>query len=63
MEHLRGFNESNDDKFLQSLLLMKEKIKSIELDIDKYDKETIKGRLKAISNQAERLIEKYEKKA
>lgn len=63
MEHLRGFNESNDDKFLQSLLLMKEKIKSIELDIDKYDKETIKGRLKAIYNQAERLIEKYEKKA
>lgn len=60
MKYLNKFNEDNkNDSFLKSLLLLKERIKSIELDIDKYDKETIASRLNAMYNQIERLIEDY----
>ena len=41
----------------QSLSLLKGRIQSLQLDIKKIDSETVEGRLKAMYNQVERLLD------
>jgi hypothetical protein len=60
MKNLKSFNESlSDVANLKSLMLLKERLDGINMDIDKVDKETIKGRIVAMSKQVERIIESY----
>ena len=41
----------------QSLSLLKGRIQSLQIDINKIDSETAEGRLKAMYNQVERLLD------
>ncbi len=58
MKNLKKFNESLDDDTIKSLTLLEKRLKGLNLDIDKTDKETLKGRITAMTKQVERLIEK-----
>ena len=58
MKNLKKFNESLDDDTIKSLTLLEKRLKGLNLDIDKTDKETLKGRINAMTKQVERLIEK-----
>ncbi len=44
MKNLKKFNESLDDDTIKSLTLLEKRLKGLNLDIDKTDKETLKGR-------------------
>ena len=68
MKHLRKFNESLDDNelvdLIKSLELLQKRLEGLNLDLDKighlhrYTKETLKGRINAMTKQVERLIDK-----
>lgn len=58
MKDFKSFNESLDDDTLKSLMLLKKRLESLNLDIDKADKEALKRRINAMTKQVERLIEK-----
>jgi hypothetical protein len=65
MKHLKTqqqLNEASENlnisDVIQSLLLLKGRIQSLELDIKTIDSETTQGRLKAMYNQVERLLDK-----
>jgi hypothetical protein len=48
----------NISDVIQSLSLLKGRIQSLQLDVERIDKETMEGRLKAMYNQVERLLDK-----
>jgi hypothetical protein len=48
----------NISDVIQSLSLLKGRIQSLQLDVEMIDKETMEGRLKAMYNQVERLLNK-----
>ena len=54
----KSFNESLDDDTLKSLMLLQKRLEGLNLDIDKTDKETLKGRITAMTKQVEIIIEK-----
>ena len=58
MKNFNSFNESLDDDTLKSLMLLQKRLEGLNLDIDKTDKESLKGRITAMTKQVERLIEK-----
>lgn len=58
MKSFKSFNESLDDDTLKSLMLLQKRLEGLNLDIDKTDKETLKGRITVMTKQVERLIEK-----
>lgn len=58
MKSFKNFNESLDDDTLKSLMLLQKRLEGLNLDIDKTDKETLKGRITVMTKQVERLIEK-----
>ena len=58
MKDFKSFNESLDDDTLKSLMLLKKRLEGLNLDIDKTDKEALKGRITAMTKQVERLIDK-----
>ena len=58
MKDFKSFNESLDDDTLKSLMLLKKRLEGLNLDIDKTDKESLKGRITAMTKQVERLIDK-----
>jgi hypothetical protein len=58
MKDFKSFNESLDDDTLKSLMLLKKRLEGLNLDIDKTDKNALKGRIAAMTKQVERLIEK-----
>ena len=58
MKNFKSFNESLDDDTLKSLMLLKKRLEGLNLDIDKTDKSTLKGRITVMTKQVERLIEK-----
>lgn len=64
VKNLQSFNEhSKNEKLdlsdvIQSLLLLKGRIQSLELNMKTIDSETAQGRLKAMYNQVERLLDK-----
>ena len=58
MKNFKSFNESLDDDTLKSLMLLQKRLEGLNLDIDKTDKESLKGRITAMTKQVERLIEK-----
>jgi hypothetical protein len=62
LKHIKRFNESDENlnisDVIQSLLLLKGRIQSLELDMKTIDSETTQGRLKAMYNQVERLLDK-----
>jgi hypothetical protein len=58
MKDFKSFNESLEDDTLKSLILLQKRLEGLNLDIDKTDKETLKGRITAMTKQVERLIEK-----
>jgi len=58
MKDFKSFNESLEDDTLESLMLLQKRLKGLSLDIDKTDKESLKGRITAMTKQVERLIEK-----
>jgi hypothetical protein len=58
MKDFKSFNESLDDDTLKSLMLLKKQLEGLNLDIDKTDKESLKGRITAMTKQVERLIDK-----
>lgn len=59
--HIQSFNENQENLNIsdvrQSLSLLKGRIQSLQLDIKKIDSETAEGRLKAMYNQVERLLD------
>lgn len=58
---IKRFNENSElniSDVIQSLLLLKGRIQSLELDMKTIDSETAQGRLKAMYNQVERLLDK-----
>ncbi len=61
-KHIQSFNEHQENlnisDVIQSLSLLKGRIQSLQLDVEKIDKETMEGRLKAMYNQVERLLDK-----
>ena len=64
MKHLKTRNRLNEvsenlniSDVRQSLSLLKGRIQSLQLDIKKIDSETVEGRLKAMYNQVERLLD------
>lgn len=57
MKNFKSFNESLDDDTLKSLMLLQKRLEGLNLDIDKTDKETLKGRITAMTKQVERIIE------
>ena len=64
MKHLKTRNRLNEasenlniSNVRQSLSLLKGRIQSLQLDIKKIDSETVEGRLKAMYNQVERLLD------
>lgn len=64
MKHLKTpqqLNEASENLNIsdvrQSLSLLKGRIQSLKLDINKIDSETAEGRLKAMYNQVERLLD------
>ena len=64
MKHLKTRNQLNEasenlniSDVRQSLSLLKGRIQSLQLDIKKIDSETVEGRLKAMYNQVERLLD------
>ena len=57
MKSFKIFNESLDDDTLKSLMLLQKRLEGLNLDIDKTDKETLKGRITAMTKQVERIIE------
>ncbi len=57
MKHIRKFNESLDDDLFKSLQLLQKRLEDLNLDINRVDKETLKGRINAMTKQVERLIE------
>ena len=58
MKDFKSFKESLDDDKLKSLMLLKKRLEGLNLDIDKTDKESLKGRITAMTKQVERLIDK-----
>jgi hypothetical protein len=65
MKHLKKPQELNESSenlnisdVIQSLSLLKGRIQSLQLDVERIDKETMEGRLKAMYNQVERLLDK-----
>ena len=58
MKDFKSFNESLEDDTLKSLMLLQKRLEGLSLDIDKADKESLKGRITAMTKQVERLIEK-----
>jgi len=60
-KHIQSFNERQENLNIsdvrQSLSLLKGRIQSLQLDIKKIDSETVEGRLKAMYNQVERLLD------
>jgi hypothetical protein len=60
--HIQSFNEHQENlnisDVIQSLSLLKGRIQSLQLDAERIDKETMEGRLKAMYNQVERLLDK-----
>jgi hypothetical protein len=62
LKHIKRFNESEENlnisDVIQSLSLLKGRIQSLQLDVERIDKETMEGRLKAMYNQVERLLDK-----
>jgi hypothetical protein len=61
-KHIKSFNEATENlnisDVIQSLLLLKGRIQSLELDMKTIDSETAQSRLKAMYNQVERLLDK-----
>jgi hypothetical protein len=61
-KHIQSFNEHQENlnisDVIQSLSLLKGRIQSLQLDVERIDKETMEGRLKAMYNQVERLLDK-----
>ena len=59
--NLKSFNEHQENLNIsdvrQSLSLLKGRIQSLQIDINKIDSETAEGRLKAMYNQVERLLD------
>ncbi len=58
---IKRFNENSElniSDVIQSLLLLKGRIQSLENDMKKIDSETAQGRLKTMYNQVERLLDK-----
>ena len=58
MKDFKSFNESLEDDTLKSLMLLQKRLEGLNLDIDKTDKESLKGRITAMTKQVERLIDK-----
>jgi hypothetical protein len=63
LKHIKRFNEASEENLnisdvIQSLSLLKGRIQSLQLDVERIDKETMEGRLKAMYNQVERLLDK-----
>ena len=61
-KHIQSFNEHQENlnisDVIQSLSLLKGRIQSLQLDVERIDKETMEGRLKAMYNQVKRLLDK-----
>ena len=61
-KHIQSFNEHGENlnisDVIKSLSLLKGRIQSLQLDVERIDKETMEGRLKAMYNQVERLLDK-----
>ena len=61
-KHIQSFNEHQENlnisDVIQSLSLLKGRIQSLQLDVERINKETMEGRLKAMYNQVERLLDK-----
>ena len=60
-KHIKTFEQHQETQLnenIKLLSLLKERIKSLQLDVNRIDMETIKGRLNAMYNQVERLIDK-----
>ena len=61
-KHIQSFNEHQENlnisDVIQTLSLLKGRIQSLQLDVERIDKETMEGRLKAMYNQVERLLDK-----
>ena len=59
IQSFREFKENlNISDVIQSLSLLKGRIQSLQLDVERIDKETMEGRLKAMYNQVKRLLDK-----
>jgi len=58
---IKRFNENSElniSDVIQSLLLLKGRIQSLEHDMKKIDSATAQGRLKTMYNQVERILDK-----